>query len=100
MKDLIEIANDYPDITLAVKAGELIEAIEYCVQKTRKELEQQITDSKTETYPSQAEVAKILKVDISTLWRWKKKGYLVPIEIGGKRRYKMSEITKLLKEQQ
>jgi predicted site-specific integrase-resolvase len=34
----------------------------------------------------------MLDVDRSTLYRWKKRGYLVPIQIGGKVRYKRSEI--------
>lgn len=93
---VIELAKQCPDVTISLKAGELIEAIDYCVNKTRKELEQQITDANTETYPSADQVAKILDVDKSTLWRWRKSGYLVPIEIGGKRRYKMSDVKKIL----
>ncbi|GAB6395252.1 MAG: helix-turn-helix domain-containing protein [Bacteroidales bacterium] len=96
MKDLITLSKECPDITLAVKAGELLEMVDYCVQKAQKELEQQITDANTETYPSPKQVAKILDVDVSTLWRWRKQGYLVPIEIGGKRRYRMSDIKKIL----
>lgn len=38
-----------------------------------------------------------LHVDKSTLWRWAKIGYLVPIEVGGKRFYKQSDIDKILK---
>lgn len=96
MINLNLIKDEYPDITISVKVGDLFEAIDYCVHKTRKELEQQITDASTETYPSPDQVAKALDVDKSTLWRWKQKGYLVPVEIGGKRRYRMSDIKKLL----
>ena len=35
-------------------------------------------------------------IDASTLWRWRKRGYLVPVSIGGKRRYRLSEIKKIL----
>jgi transcriptional regulator with PAS, ATPase and Fis domain len=95
-KNIIDLVKECPDINLTVKAGELLEMVEYCVQTTRKELEEQITDANTETYPSSDQVAKILDVDKSTLWRWRKQGVLVPIEIGGKRRYKMSDIKKIL----
>jgi hypothetical protein len=91
--DLLESSSG---LNITINAGQLIEAINYCVNKTRKELEQQITDANTETYPSPDQVAKILNVDKSTLWRWKKQGYLVPIEIGGKRRYRMSDVKKIL----
>jgi excisionase family DNA binding protein len=94
--NIIELAKQCPDITLSIKAGDLAEAIDYCVNKTRKELEQQITDVNTETYPSVDQVAKMLDVDKSTLWRWNKQGYLKHIEIGGKRRYRMSDVKKKL----
>ena len=94
--NLILLAKECPSVTISLKAGELIEAVEYCVQATRKELEQQITDSNAETYPSIEKVAKMLDVDKSTLWRWSKRNYLVPIEIGGKRRYRMSDVKKIL----
>ena len=90
------LAKECGNLTLSIKAGELVEAIDYCINKTRRELEQQITDANTETYPSPDQVAKIFDVDKSTLWRWRKQGYLVPIEIGGKRRYKMSDIKRIL----
>ena len=96
MTDLISLVKQCPDVTLSLKAGELIEAINYCVLTTRKELEQQITDANTETYPSPDQVAKILDVDKSTLWRWRKQGYLIPIEVGGKRRYRMIDVRRIL----
>jgi len=96
--NIYELVKQCPDLNLTVKAGELLEMVEYCVQSTRKALEQQITDSNTETYPSPEQVSKILGVDKSTLWRWSKINYLVPISIGGKKRYKMSDVKKLLGE--
>jgi hypothetical protein len=93
---LYSILKNTPDLSITIKAGQLLECIDYCINKTRKELEQQITDANTETYPSVERVAKILDVDKSTLWRWRKQNYLVPVEIGGKRRYRMSDIQKIL----
>jgi hypothetical protein len=68
---LYEILNDTPNLNVTINGGQLIEAIDYCVQKVRKELEQQITDANTETYPSPEKVSKILDVNKSTLWRWR-----------------------------
>ena len=92
----IDLAKQYPDVIISLKAGELIEAVNYCVLSARKELEQQITDANTETYPSRQKVAEILDVDLSTLHRWSKQGYLVPVEVGGKRRYRMSDVKRIL----
>ena len=94
--ELFDFLTNNAGVNITINAGQLIEAIDYCVNKTRKELEQQITDANTETYPSVEKTAAILDVDKSTLWRWNKQGYLTTIEIGGKRRYKMSDVKKLL----
>ena len=85
-------------VNITVNAGQLVEAIEYCINKTVREFDQRITDANTETYPSPDQVSKMLDVDKSSLWRWAKKGYLVPLEIGGKRRYRMSDIKRILGE--
>jgi hypothetical protein len=96
MDNFFEFLSQNPNVNFTISANHLKEAIEFCVSKTRQDLEQQLTDAATETYPSPTQVAKILDVDKSTLWRWSKSGYLTPIEIGGKRRYKMSDINRLL----
>ena len=46
---------------------------------------------------SPKETATMLDVDLSTLFRWDKLGYLIKIKIGGKARYRMSDIQKLMK---
>jgi hypothetical protein len=94
--DLIQLSKECPSLSLTIQAGELLEMVNYCILTTRRELEQQITDANTETYPSRKKTAEILDVDLSTLHRWAKAGYLVPVEIGGKRRYRMSEIKKIM----
>jgi len=42
------------------------------------------------------EAAQSLKVSKVTLWRWEKNGYLNPVSIGGKKRYKQSDIAKII----
>lgn len=96
--NIYTLAKECGNLTLSIKAGELVEAIDYCINKTRRDLEQLIVDANTETYGSPDIVAKALDVDKSTLWRWRKQGYLVPIEVGGKRRYRMSDVKKILGE--
>ena len=86
MINIIDLATQLPDLNLTVKASDLIEMVKFCVDKTRAELQQQITDANTETYPSRQKVAEILDVNLSTLHRWQKQGYLLPIEVGGIRR--------------
>lgn len=99
MGKLIELAEQYPNIIISVSLSDLIECNEELIRKAKFELEQQIMDASTETYPSAKRVSEILEVDRSTLWRWAKCGYLVPIEVGGKRRYKMSDVKRILDKQ-
>lgn len=94
--NIYELLSENSNLNITINAGQLIEAINYCVNKTRKELEQQITDANTETYPSPKRVSEILDVDLSTLFRWNKKGYLCHIEVGGKRRYRSSDVNAIL----
>lgn len=94
--NLIELAKVCPEAIISVKVGDLIEANEALIAQTKEQLEQLITDQTAETYPSRQKVAEILDVDLSTLHRWAKRGLLVPIEVGGKRRYRMSDVRRML----
>ncbi|OAV63906.1 Helix-turn-helix domain protein [Bacteroidales bacterium Barb6XT] len=92
----IDLASQFPEISLTIKAADLIDMVNYCVSKTRQELEQQITDANTETYPSKQQVMQILGVSKPTLSRWNKSGYLMRVTVGGTRRYRMSDIQRIL----
>lgn len=96
MNNMFELVNKYPDLNITIQAGQLKEFAEYIVRLTRQELEKQICDANNETYLSREEAANLLRVDLSTLWRWNKNGYLPHIETGGKRMYSMSEVKRVL----
>jgi hypothetical protein len=66
------------------------------IQQTKRELEDLVIAQKSEAYVSRQRASEMLGVDSTTLWRWAKKNYLVPAAVGGKKKYKMSEINKLL----
>lgn len=94
--DLITIAKQCPDLVVSIKLGDLVEANTLLIAETKRELEQLITDQNAETYPSRERVMEILDVSQATMWRWQKSGYLVPINVGGKRRYRMSDVKRIL----
>lgn len=100
MKNLVILANEYPELTINVKLSDLLESNRQLINETRDQLEQQIIESKEESYPTVDEVVSLLGVSKTTLWRWSKEKYLNPVEIGGKRRYRMSDIKKLLEGKQ
>lgn len=84
------------NIMLAVSLEDLRQFHSEVIADTRKELEAQIVEDKQERYLSIKQVCEMLSIDPSSLWRWKKKGYLTPAEVGGRRRYKLSDIRKIL----
>ena len=74
----------------------MIEANRLLIAETKRELEQEIADSKAETYISREKAMEILDVSSTTLWRWKKMKYLVPITVGANDRYRMSDIRRIM----
>ena len=91
-----ELVQNGSKVTIAVSIEDLKDFASDLIDRTKRELEQAVISDKAETYPSPQQVAKILGIDLVTLWRWKNRGYLVPVEIGGKRRYIMSKVKALL----
>ena len=94
--DLITIAKQCPDLVVSIKLGDLVEANTLLIAEVKQQLEQTITDQNAETYPSREKVMEMLDVSQATMWRWQKSGYLVPINVGGKRRYRMSDVKRIL----
>lgn len=81
---------------MVIKAEDLKKAICETVSETRRQMENEVAMSKSETYLTGQQVQDKLNVSRTTLWNWRKEGYLVPIEIGGKNRYKLSDINTIL----
>ena len=94
--DLIEIAKHCPGLKVEISIGDLMEANMLLIVEVKRELEQTIADEKAETYLSRDKVMKVLDVSAATLWRWQRQNYLVPINVGGKRRYRRSDVNRIL----
>lgn len=91
-----EIIKTGVNLTVSIGINDLREWHDEVIKSTRKELEEAVLSDKAESYPTVKQVAEILNVDNTTLWRWNKRGYLKTIEFGGGRRYKMSEVKALM----
>jgi len=89
---ILDIINSGANVNLTISASDLLEVINCVVMTTRKELEQSVINDKIEAYLTAEEVSLMIGVTKVTLWRWAKRGYLIPIEIGGSRKYRKSEI--------
>ena len=82
---------------MVIKAEDLKETIRETVSETRRQMEDEIAMNKSETLLTSQQVQNQLNVSRTTLWNWRRNGYLVPLEIGGKYRYKLSDINTILR---
>lgn len=91
-----ELAQCAPAVNLTITASDLKDFAALLIAETKEQLEQEISDSKAETYLSGEKVMEIMEISKTTLWRWKQRGYLVPVRVGGNDRYRMSDIQKIV----
>jgi hypothetical protein len=94
--DLSNLIQTNANINLTITLDDLRTFTNELIQKTKNELEAVIIADKAEINVPRLEACEVLKVDQSTLFRWAKRGYLVPVEVGGKRMYKMSDLKQIL----
>jgi len=94
--DIQEILKTGANFTVSIGINDLRSWHSEVIASTKAELEEIVLTDKAESYPTVKQVSEMLSVDLSTLWRWNKKGYLKHIEFGGGRRYKMSEVKALM----
>lgn len=87
-----EILKTGVNVQLVINALDLKEAF----LQWSEEMRQPVSEEKEETYLSARETADKLGVDVSTLWRWDKSGYLKKIKVGNKIRYSESDVLKLM----
>ena len=92
--NLQDLLQNEPNTILAIKAEQMQEIIDYAIAKTKSEFEEK---QKPEQYLTPKITAQKLDVTLCTLWRWDRDNYLKPVPIGGKRRYKLSDIERILK---
>lgn len=96
MIDLIRLAQEAPGTIISVQVKDLVSANERLVERTIADLERVIAERRETVYMTKDQVLSKLNVAPATLWRWQKRGYLVPIKVGGENRYRSTDIDKIL----
>lgn len=94
--NLYDLLQDNKNLNITISAEQLIEVVDYCIVQTKQQLEDAIASEKQESYLGAQQVCDMLGMNMTTLWRWENKGYLVPAKVGGKRRFKYSEVKNIL----
>lgn len=96
---LLELARTCPDVTISVKASDLIEAGRTIKEELLQELNAQqpeVRVPENEQLLSREETMEKFKISSATIWRWKKCGYLVPMKVGSMDRYRLSDVNAIL----
>ena len=86
------------NVKVEVSPDDLKMFAESVVERTliaKQKIEEENPSEKPEVYLSTKEVRKILGVCEGTLITWAKRGYLVPVKVGNKNRYAMSDIKRI-----
>lgn len=97
--DLVSLAKQFPEMSVTVRLGDLLEANEALVRKVRAEAEREQAQRREEyggTLVPREDVLRMLHVHPTTLWRWEKAGYLSPVRIGVKVMYRQGELDRLI----
>ncbi len=96
MSNLNELLKSETNFNITIQKNDLIDFGKFMISEYKKELEAEIIAQKAESFLTRLETCEYLKVDQSTLFRYAKRGYLVPVEMGGRRLYKMSDLKRIL----
>ena len=97
--NIIELATQCPDITISIKASDLLAAGRTLKDEILEELRANQEDrpsAASEQLLSREETMEKFRISSATIWRWKKCGYLVPVKVGSMDRYRLSDINALL----
>ena len=97
--DLFELLREFPEATLTVHAGDLGHFARELLAEARQDFEREraaIAEGKTEEYLTPEMVKTLLRISESTLYRMAKAKILVTVFVGGQKRYRRSDLDKLL----
>lgn len=101
-RKLLELAQQFPQVCITVKAEDLLSfgsaIVSDTMAKYRAELEAKIQAENEERLLTGKEVAALFGVCSRTVARWKKAGYLTPVPVGGILKYKKSECRRIIEE--
>ena len=82
---------------LGTTPQELVKEIkDSLIPELRAELSKEFEPKKPTEYLTRSEVCKLLKIDLSTLWRWQKNGTLQGYALNNRVYFKRSEIDDVL----
>ena len=95
--NITEILKNNPDLAtnlnITARAEDLQEFAKMCIEAGKQD---KPAPKDPEEYLTPAQFAEALQVSLVTLWSWDKKGITRPLRIGNAKRYRRSDLEKIL----
>ncbi len=98
MKTLYEtLIETNARLAITISGEELKEFINDVMAAARLKAESDIKEKQSEECIDKEEVKRMLRVCDTTLWKWAKRGKLVPQKVGSRNMYRKSDVLAVLK---
>lgn len=100
MQSIAEIVRECPQVSITIQAGALMEFGRQLVADTmaaaRREEADRIKEAEADALITDEDARALFGVNASTLWRWRKRGYLEGISVGGRIKYRKADCQRIL----
>lgn len=97
---IAELAREYPGVSITIAAADLIAFGEKLVADTmaaaRGAEAARIKAAEAEDLITAAQAQELFGVSAATLWRWRKRGYLEGVPVGGRIKYHKADCRRIL----
>ena len=98
--ELSKLIKNSAQISITVSADDLMawgeELIKQAIAAARVEEANRIRAIQAERLITEEEACNIFEVSKQTLWRWRKKGYITGVSVGGRIKYHEAECRRIL----
>lgn len=98
--NILEIAKQYPQVSISVQAADLValgsSIVADTIAKYRAEVEARERAEKEEKMLTAQEAGEMLGVCEKTLYRWRRAGYIEGVRVGGAIKYRRSDCRAIL----
>ncbi len=100
MQTIAELAREYPGVSITIQAADLLAFGEKLVADTmaaaRRDEAARIKAAEAADLITGEEAETLFGVSTATLWRWRKRGYIEGVSVGGRIKYRKADCRRLL----
>lgn len=99
MADILKLINSgVTGVSVMVTVEDFLRLVELAIDRTKEELLPHLVSAAKEDLLTKQQVMKKFGVCDTTLWHWRKKGYLNAVKVGRFIRYRECEVERVIKQ--